>query len=102
MRDYVADIKAYDSNPNHEAIEKLAKRLELTMRNADAALVATSDPAEVARVEKNFAQGTLKATPEAAKEAVKRVAMMMKGDRAKNRITFYYLVAKDLNAFDRL
>ncbi|ACS51584.1 MULTISPECIES: DUF2853 family protein [Bartonella] len=101
MTNNLADIKLYDSNPDEAAVERLSRRLALVMKKQDAALVATSDPKELERVEK-WVQDVLGADEQRAKMAVSKVAEMMSGDRRKSRMTFYYLVAKQLNALDKI
>ncbi|WP_208440652.1 DUF2853 family protein [Bartonella raoultii] len=101
MTNNLADIKVYDSNPDAAAVERLSQRLALVMKKQDAALVATSDPKELERVEK-WVQDVLEADEQSAKMAVSKVAQMMAGERIKSRITFYYLVAKQLNALDKI
>jgi len=96
MHEYIANIKKYDLNPDLNAVEKIAKYLSIAMKNNDASLVATSDPKEMARVEKNWAQDKLHASPAEASAAVAFVAQQMNGERHKNRVTFYYLVAHKL------
>ncbi|WP_332060458.1 DUF2853 family protein [Bartonella sp. CB74] len=101
MKDDLADIKLYDPNPDEAAIKRLHHRLALVMRKQDASLVATSDPKELERVEK-WVQDVLGADQKNAKTAVSKVADMMSENRRKSRMTFYYLVAKKLNALDKL
>ncbi|WP_455480355.1 DUF2853 family protein [Bartonella sp. B12(2025)] len=101
MTNYLADIKLYDPNPDEAAIERLSHRLALVMKKQDASLVATSDPEELERVEK-WIQDVLGADEKSAKIAVSNVADIMSGDRRKSRITFYYLVAKELNALQKI
>ncbi|WP_375706000.1 DUF2853 family protein [Bartonella sp. AA2SXKL] len=101
MTNNLADIKLYDLNPDEAAVERLSRRLALVMKNKDAALVATSDPKELERVEK-WVQHVLEADEKSAKMAVSKVAEMMSGERRKSRVTFYYLVAKQLNALHKI
>ncbi|PIT70647.1 DUF2853 family protein [Bartonella tribocorum] len=101
MTNNLADIKQYDSNPDAAAVERLEHRLALVMKKQDAALVAISDPKELERVEK-WVQNVLEADEQSAKMAVSKVAQMMAGERRKSRMTFYYLVAKQLNALDKI
>ncbi|ATP12596.1 hypothetical protein BHOIPH791_12070 [Bartonella henselae] len=101
MTNDLADIKLYDQNPDEAAIERLHHRLALVMKNQDASLVATSDPKELERVEK-WVQDVLGADEQSAKRGVSKVADMMSGDRRKSRMTFYYLVAKQLNALHKI
>ncbi|WP_273755150.1 DUF2853 family protein [Bartonella sp. MM73XJBT.G] len=101
MTNNLADIKVYDSNPDAAAVERLSQRLALVMKKQDAALVATSDPKELERVEK-WVQDVLEVDEQSAKMAVSKVSQMMAGERRKSRITFYYLVAKQLNALHKI
>ncbi|WP_019222440.1 DUF2853 family protein [Bartonella rattaustraliani] len=95
------NIKLYDQNPDEAAIERLSSRLALVMQKQDASLVAVTDPKELERVEK-WGQDVLGVDEQSAKMAVEKVAEMMSGDRRKRRMTFYYLLAKQLNKLDRI
>ncbi|MDD9329532.1 MAG: DUF2853 family protein [Bartonella sp.] len=101
MMNDLKDIKLYDVNPDEAVIERLKRRLTLVMRHQDASLVSTSDQKELERVEK-WAKDVLDVDKENAKKAVAKVAEMMSGDRRKNRVTFYYLIAKEVNALDKI
>ncbi|WP_142416508.1 DUF2853 family protein [Bartonella massiliensis] len=101
MKNNLADIKIYDSNPDEAAVERLNHRLALVMQKQDAALVATSDPKELERVEK-WVKDVLEVDEQSAKMAVAKVAQMMTGERRKSRMTFYYLVAKQLDALHKI
>lgn len=102
MSEFLDDVKKYDAAPNEEAVKKIASNLRLVMEKADARLVATSDPEELARVVNNFGVKKLGVSVAEAEAAVKDVAEQMKGERNKSRVTFYYLVAKKLNKFASL
>lgn len=102
MKNYLEDIKKYDAKPDEEAVKRLLQRLSLVLQKRDAAVVSTTDKDELERVEKSWAQEKLGADSARSKEAVKVVADKMKADRMKNRVTFYYLVAKELNALDKI
>ncbi|WP_455476672.1 DUF2853 family protein [Bartonella sp. B41] len=101
MINELEDIKLYDPNPDEAAIERLSHRLALVMRKQDASLVATSDPQELERVEK-WAQDVLGSDDQNIKRAISKVSDMMSENRKKSRMTFYYLLAKQLNALDKL
>ncbi|WP_208435941.1 DUF2853 family protein [Bartonella phoceensis] len=101
MKNDLEDIKLYDPNPDEAAIERLSHRLALVMQKQDASLVATSDSKEVERVEK-WVQDVLDVDEQSAKMAVEKVAEMMSGNRRKSRMTFYYLVAKQLNRLHKI
>lgn len=102
MSEYLVDVKKFDSKADVTAVDKIAKRLALVMSKSDSRYVATSDPKEMELVQKKWAQEKLDADPEAAKIAVAYVAEQMKGERLKNRVTFYYLVAKKLGALSEV
>ncbi|ALE03639.1 DUF2853 family protein [Bartonella ancashensis] len=99
--DSLEDIKSYDPKPDEDAIKRLERRLALAMRDRDASLVSVSDQKELRRVEK-WTQNTLDVSEENAKEAVSKVSEMMSGSNRKNRVTFYYMVAKELNALGKV
>lgn len=102
MTDHLADIKKYDSHADEDVVKRLVNRLSLVLQNRDTAMVATTDQEELARVEKNWAQDKLGADSETSKRAVHKVADEMKGEHMKNRVTFYYLVAKELGALNKI
>nr|WP_231573677.1 DUF2853 family protein [Thermopetrobacter sp. TC1] len=99
---YLDDVKRYDSNPNEKAVETIVKYLGIALRSRDASLVSCSDDKELDRVRKGFCTKKLGLDAAAADEAVKKVCEQMKGDRNKQRVTFYYLLAKATNTMDKL
>ncbi len=99
---YLDDVKRYDSNPNEKAVETIVKYLGIALRSRDASLVSCSDDKELDRVRKGFCTKKLGLDANAAAEAVKKVCEQMKGDRNKQRVTFYYLLAKATNTMDKL
>ncbi|WP_038037170.1 DUF2853 family protein [Thermopetrobacter sp. TC1] len=102
MSKYLDDVKRYDSNPNEKAVETIVKYLGIALRSRDASLVSCSDDKELDRVRKGFCTKKLGLDAAAADEAVKKVCEQMKGDRNKQRVTFYYLLAKATNTMDKL
>ena len=78
-------------------LDTLVGRMKNMIDNRDATLVATSDPAELETVRKNFVVKKLGVTDkEEGMKAVNAVAEKMKGERNKNRAAYYYLVQKEL------
>ncbi|TWF54325.1 DUF2853 family protein [Neorhizobium alkalisoli] len=102
MSEYLDDVKKYDSAANEAAVEKIVKYLGIALRNRDSATVAASDKDEMKTVVNNWAGKKLGVTGEAAENAVAAAAKTMTGDRSKSRVTFYYLVAKELGKLDTL
>ena len=99
--DWAADVKKYAANADDAAIAGIVRYCGIALRNRDSAMVAFSDKTETDRVRTNFLQKKL-ALPNPQSEldaAIAKVGAAMKGDRTKNRVTVYYLLAQE---FDQL
>lgn len=104
MSDHLADVRRYDAAADEAIVEKIIKHLGIALRSSrDAALVAVSDPEELKRVRESWVGRKLGVTDDAvADAAIAHVAEVMKGDRNKDRVTFYYLTAKQLGLLSSL
>ncbi len=103
MTDYLADVQKYDAKASAETVNKIVKHLGIALRNKDSSLVAASDQKELDRVKNNWAVKKLGVTDSAkADAAIQKTAKAMSADTSKSRVTFYYLVAKDLGKLDSL
>ncbi len=100
--DYVENVKKYDPNPNEDAIAALVNHLGIALQDRDASLVAATDPDELAGIRDNYCSKTLDLDKEAADAAIAKVCERMKGDTAKSRVTFYYLLAVESDTMHRL
>src|SRR5690349_11451015 len=90
-----ADVKKYVPDANEKAIAGIVKYCGIALQKRDSSLVSFTDTDEVARVRNNFLKKKLGLTnpdPELDK-AIMLAADRMKGDRTKNRVTVYYLLA---------
>ena len=97
MSDYLADVRLYDSDADADVVQKIVKHLGIALRSKDASMVSCSDPSELGRVTEKWCMKKLGETDAAAGDAVvKKVCEVMKGDKTKSRVTFYYLVAKEM------
>jgi Protein of unknown function (DUF2853) len=97
MTEYLADVQKYDTKASAETVNKIVKHLGIALRNKDSSLVAAADQKELDRVKNNWVIKKLGVTDEAkADAAIKKTAAAMSADTSKSRVTFYYLVAKDL------
>ncbi len=96
MSDYLADVKKYDAGASEAAVDKIVKHLGIALRSRDASMVACSDQSELDRVVEKWCGKKLGVTGDAASAAVEKVCETMKADNSKARVTFYYLVAKEL------
>ena len=97
MADYIADVRKYDANADEEIVNKIVKNLGIALRNRESSLVSCTDPKELERVRTSWVGKKLGIDDQAAADAViTKVCEEMAADRAKNRVTFYYLTAKHL------
>ncbi|TCD15205.1 DUF2853 family protein [Oricola cellulosilytica] len=103
MSDYLDDVRRYDANADPAVVDKIVKHLGIALRSRDSSLVSCSDPGELARVRQKWCGKKLGNKNEAAcDEVISKVCGQMGGDRAKSRVTFYYLVAKHLGKLSDL
>ena len=93
--DWAADVKKYAPNADDKAIAGIVRHCGISLQKRDSALVSFSDDAELARVRDNFLKKKLGLTDSDADldKAVRAVGEKLKGDRTKNRVTVYYLLA---------
>jgi hypothetical protein len=102
--DWAADVKRYVSNADEKAIAGIVRYCGIALQKTDSSLVSFTDEAEVARVRDNFLKNKLGLTNSEADldQAIKSVADKMKGDRTKNRVTVYYLLAEHFGKLSSL
>lgn len=95
-KDWAEDVQKYSSNADKNAIAGIARYCGISLQNRDSSLVALSDKEELARVRENFLKKKLGLTDADAEldKAIISVGEKMKGDRTKNRVTVYYLLAE--------
>ena len=95
MSDYLADVQRYDAGADAEVVKKIVRHLGIALRSRDASLVSCTDKDELGRVRTSWCMKKLGHSDEAKCDSViADVCQTMKGDRNKQRVTFYYLVAK--------
>jgi hypothetical protein len=94
-------VKRYAPDADDRAIAGIVRYLGIALQKRDSSLVAFSDKSELDRVRTSFLQKKLALMhPEPVlDEAIMAVGETMKRDRAKNRVTVYYLLA---DRFDKL
>lgn len=100
--DWLADVRKYASGADENVVGAIVKYLGIALRNRDSSLVSFSDPVEVGRVRDGFMRKKLALTePDGVlNEALDWVNGLMKGDRTKNRVTVYYLLAHYFGKLD--
>jgi hypothetical protein len=94
--DWAADVKKYASDADEKAIAGIVRYCGIALQKKDSSLVSFTDKEEVERVRTNFLKKKLGLTNPDTEldQAIMAVAAKMKGDRTKNRVTVYYLLAE--------
>lgn len=94
--DYIADVQKYAPEATEDEVAKIVKHLGIALRSKDASLVSCSDPSELARVRESWLKKKLALTDTDADldAAISAVCTTLAGDNTKERVTFYYLLAK--------
>ena len=94
--EYLRVTRKYDADVDPAIVTKIEKHLGASLSNRDAKYVACSDETELETIVKGFMKKKMGIDDkEAAMEKVKAVCTTMKPTRMKNRVTFYYLLAKN-------
>lgn len=102
MSEYLENVTKYCTNINEDAVKNIVKYCGIALRNRDSSTVAASDPKELETVKNGFAKKKLELSPEDAQAGIDKVCEIMKGDRAKHRVTFYYLLAEATGTLDKV
>jgi hypothetical protein len=104
--DFLPDVQRYDSAADEAAVKGIVKHLGIALQNpkADSALVSCSDKSERDRVRDSWLKKKLARTESDADldKIVEGVCQAMKADNRKQRVTFYYLAAKQLGVLETL
>ena len=94
--EYLRVTREYDADVDPAVVTKIEKHLGASLKNRDSKYVACSDETELETIVKGFMKKKMGIDDkEAAMEKVKAVCTTMKPTRMKNRVTFYYLLAKN-------
>lgn len=101
---YIDDIKKYTSTVNEEAVAGIVRHCGIALRNRDSSLVAGTDPDELKTVRESWLKKKLALAESDADldKAIQAVMGTMKADRAKSRVTVYYLLAEHFKKLDGL
>jgi hypothetical protein len=102
--DYFADVKKYAKTYDEAVITKIVKHLGIALRNRDSSLVSGTDKTELDRVREKWLKKKLQLTQSDADldKAVVAVVEKMKADKAKSRVTVYYLLAEHFGKLKEL
>ena len=102
MSDYIEDVRRYAADADEGAVGTIVKYLGIALQGKDSSLVSCSDPSELARVRDGFCRKKLGLETAVADAAIEATCGRMSGDRNKQRVTFYYLVAEETGTLDKL
>ena len=93
---WAADVKKYVPNADEKAIDGIVKYCGIALQKRDSSLVSFTDKEEVARVRNNFLKKKLGLTQSDLEldKPIMAAADKMKGDRTRNWVTVYYLLAE--------
>jgi hypothetical protein len=101
MRSHLSRVRRYVADPEPEVVRRIASHLGIALHRPDASLVAASDPLELRRIREGFCMRHLGLTRPQAEAAIADVCLLMRGDRRKCRVTFYYLLADRTGCLER-
>lgn len=95
-QDWLADVRKYAADADETVVAAIVKYLGIALRKVDSSLVSFTDKKETDRVRENFLKKKLGLAHDDATldAAIAGVGDRMKGDRTKNRVTVYYLLAE--------
>lgn len=100
--DYINDVKRYAPTASIDHVKKIVNYCGIALRNRDSSLVSCSGEAERNRVRDGFCFKKLGMDKTIATAAINAVCERMKADRNKQRVTFYYLLAKNAGKLESL
>lgn len=100
--DWAADVRKYAPDAADAHIAGLVKHCGIALQKADSSLVSCSDKTETDRVINGFLKKKLALTDDDAtlQKSIDAVCAQMKDSNRKNRVTFYYLLAKQHGKLD--
>ena len=100
--EYVPNVQQYHAEADDAAVKGIVRHCGIALRSRDSSLVSGSDKSELDRVREGFLKKKLALTDSDAEldAAIKAVMVTMKGERAKSRVTVYYLLAKHYGKLD--
>ena len=99
--DYFEDVKKHASSYDEDAIAGIVRHCGIALAKKDSSLVSGSDPKELERVKASFLIKKLGLTDDGSLDgAIATVMEKMKGDRTKERVTVYYMLAEHFGKLD--
>ena len=97
---YYDKVKVYEIDAKRDVVANIVKYCGVSLRSRDTSLVACSDMKERERIATGFAAKKLGLNRTDADALIARTCTTMQGTRQKNRVVFYYLMARDAGKLD--
>ena len=96
MSEYLEDVGRYVPDADENAVAAIVKHLGIALKSKDASLVSCTSKDERARVRDSWCKRKLGLTASDTDldKAILDICEVMKCDKRKNRVTFYYLLAQ--------
>lgn len=93
---YLEKVRVYDASASEEIVKKIVNHCGISLSSRDGKFVACTDEAERFTVRDSWLKKklNLEGTDAELDAKVLDVCNIMKADRLKSRVTFYYLLAK--------
>lgn len=98
----MADIRRYTPEIDEIALSAIVRFLGLALQNRDSSLVSCGNDLEILRIRDGYAKKLLGLDPVTSISAIEHVCQRMRADKAKHRVTFYYLMAQHTNTLEKL
>lgn len=94
--DYSHNVRQHTVAVDPAAVEGIVRYLGISLRRADSATVAATNPAELRRLRESFLKRRLRLTLSDADldDALQDVMARMSGDHGRSRVTVCYLLAE--------
>lgn len=103
MADHLADVHRYDPIADEDAVSRIVKHLGVALKNEASLHIKSDDAKNAARLREKWCVKKLGCDDrERADQAIAMANLAMGADAHKKRVTFYYLVAKQLGRLDAL
>ena len=99
---YLPHLQRYQPEVDHDALRGIVRHCGISLRNRDASIVSAGDPVELSRIREGLLRKKLGLEhPDAELDtAIGDLMATMTGDRAKSRVTVYYLLAERFGKLD--
>jgi len=97
-------VKRYDPLANEDIVRKIVNHCGIALNSEDARYVACSDESERVTVRESWLKKKLElaGSDTDLDKKVMEICSLMQRDQKKNRVTFYYMLAKKERKLDTL